>query len=225
MHDSLAGLDNCIARYDLLCHPFYRAWDAGELTREDLRAYAADYYAHISAFPTYLSRLHARMEDGPRRRMLLRNLAGEELQGRPHSELWLDFAEEMGNDRAAVRAHVPVAEIGELIGFFRGLAETGSVAQAFAAFYAYESQVPRISEAKVRGLRDRYGASAGGYAYFALHAKADVEHARVWRQELAALAANEHAAPETMVAAEDAAHMLWQALDGVERERQVRRQA
>ena len=40
-------LDARIAKYDLLCHPFYKAWSAGELTREDLREYALDYYQHV----------------------------------------------------------------------------------------------------------------------------------------------------------------------------------
>ncbi len=28
-------MDARIAKYDLLCHPFYKAWSAGELTREE----------------------------------------------------------------------------------------------------------------------------------------------------------------------------------------------
>ena len=40
----LTALDERIAHYDLLCHPYYKAWTAGELTRDDLRAYAGDYY-------------------------------------------------------------------------------------------------------------------------------------------------------------------------------------
>ncbi len=38
----LAALEERIARYDLLCHPYYKAWTAGQLTRDDLREYAAD---------------------------------------------------------------------------------------------------------------------------------------------------------------------------------------
>ena len=45
-------LDARIAKYDLLCHPFYQAWAAGELTRDDLREYAQHYYHHVKAFPT-----------------------------------------------------------------------------------------------------------------------------------------------------------------------------
>ena len=43
-------LEARIAKYDLLCHPFYKAWAAGELTREELRAYAAEYYPQVAAF-------------------------------------------------------------------------------------------------------------------------------------------------------------------------------
>ena len=32
-------MEASIAKYDLLCHPFYKAWTAGELTRDDLREY------------------------------------------------------------------------------------------------------------------------------------------------------------------------------------------
>ena len=85
-----------VARYDLLCHPFYQAWSAGKLTRDDLLHYACEYYHHVAAFPTCLSAFHSRLPDGPLRRRVLMNLCGEEIQGRPHSELWLDFAEGMG---------------------------------------------------------------------------------------------------------------------------------
>ena len=48
------ALDARIAKYDLLCHPFYKAWSAGELTREDLREYAQNYFHHVNEFPEYL---------------------------------------------------------------------------------------------------------------------------------------------------------------------------
>src|ERR1700745_4474048 len=56
-------LDSRIAKYDLLCHPFYKAWSAGELTRDDLREYALDYYRHVEAFPTYLAEFGIRLEE------------------------------------------------------------------------------------------------------------------------------------------------------------------
>jgi pyrroloquinoline-quinone synthase len=71
-------LDARIAKYDLLCHPFYQAWSAGELTREDLRGYALDYYQHVQAFPTYLAAFALRLNEGELRRTVLANMRDEQ---------------------------------------------------------------------------------------------------------------------------------------------------
>src|SRR5512140_1437089 len=136
-----------IAQYDLLCHPFYQAWSAGELTRDELREYACEYYHHVAAFPAYLSSLHSRLPDGELRRSVLKNLAGEEIQGRAHSELWLDFAEGMGAERESAQGGEP-RETADAIAWFRNVAREGSTAEALAAFWASESQVPRVAAAK-----------------------------------------------------------------------------
>src|SRR5215831_5197116 len=88
-----------VSKYDLLCHPFYKAWSAGRLTREDLRSYAQDYYHHVEAFPSYLAAFGLRLEDGELRRAVLANMCDEKgVEGRkgnyavPHADLWLDFA-------------------------------------------------------------------------------------------------------------------------------------
>src|SRR5215475_10331476 len=117
-------LDLRIAKYDLLCHPFYKTWSAGKLTREDLRAYAQDYYHHVEAFPSCLAAFAVRLEDSELRRAVLGNMCDEKgvdtLSGQhsaPHSEMWLDFAEGMGASRMT-DWHVPVPEITELINAF-----------------------------------------------------------------------------------------------------------
>jgi pyrroloquinoline-quinone synthase len=216
----LAALEERIARYDLLCHPYYKAWTAGELTRDDLRQYATDYYHHVAAFPSYLSGLHTRLEDGPTRRAVLQNLCEEEIQGRPHSEMWLDFAEGMGADRNAVRAAEPMVEIAGLIQHFRRVASEGLTAEALATFYAYESQIPRIAKQKADGLAERYGADKRTCGYFTLHQHADVEHAQVWRNLLSEqIEANPEQAQQSLDAAENAAKALWNVLDGMEARR------
>lgn len=215
-----------IAHYDLLCHPFYQAWSAGELTREDLRVYSADYYHHVAAFPTYLSAFHSRLADGGLRRNVLRNLCDEEIEGKAHSDMWLDFAAGMGADPDSVRRSTPVAEVGELIASFRKIAEQGSAAATLAAFYAYESQVPRVAKTKAEGLQAFYGADAGSKtsSYFKLHQAADVHHAQVWRDSIEReLAADPTAQEAAIEAAEAAAKALWNALSGIERERQARK--
>jgi pyrroloquinoline-quinone synthase len=222
----LEQLDARIARHDLLGHPFYQAWSAGQLTREDLRGYARDYYHHVEAFPTYLAELGIRLDEGELRRAVLANLE-DEVGGktafgdgqRSHAELWLDFAEGMGAERN-LRGHRPIAEVHSLTNYFHRAAGRGTPEEALAAFYAYESQVPRIAREKARGLKDLYGANEKTYGYFTLHATADVYHSQVWREQLAErLEAHPEAAGKALDAAEGAAKALWHALDGMEARR------
>jgi pyrroloquinoline-quinone synthase len=222
----LEKLEALIAKYDLLCHPFYKAWAAGELTRDDLREYACNYYHHVEAFPSYLAELAVRLDEGDLRRAVLANMCDENGAGGgcgkdsvPHSDLWLDFAEGMGA-RRDMRWHVPLAEVRELMRHFHDVASEGTPEEALAAFYVYESQVPRVAKEKERGLREMYGADDKTCGYFSLHATADIYHSNIWRKQLEnRLAANPEAAQAALDAAESTARMLWQALDGIEAKR------
>jgi pyrroloquinoline-quinone synthase len=216
-------LEAQIAQYDLLTHPFYQAWSMGELTREELKEYAAEYWHHVSAFPSYLSALHAGMPDGEERREVLRNLAEEEgvdaPLGRPHSDLWMDFAEGMGATRAEVLGRTVQPEMAALIAGYRELMQEKPVV-AMAALYAYESRVPGIAKTKAEGLAAHYATTGAAARYFTLHETADVHHAAVWRELMnAQLAKDPEAAEAALTVAERAAKALWMALDGVERER------
>jgi pyrroloquinoline-quinone synthase len=219
-------LERRTAKYDLLCHPFYKAWTAGELTRQDLREYARDYYHHVAAFPEYLGALAARLPEGALRDAVLENrddeLGMDSAGGRSHHAIWLEFARAMGADPAEVGASRPLPEVRELIRSFENVARTGSPAEALGAFYAYESQVPRVAAEKASGLRDRYDADDAACEYFTLHATADVYHSRVWREQLDSLISEEpDQAALALDAAEKAAHALWRALDGIEARRQT----
>ncbi len=221
-------LEERIHQYDLLCHPFYKAWSAGELTRDDLRAYAEDYYPHVDAFPSYLAQLGVRLEEGELRRAVLANMTdekgGEDSFGEPehsHAELWLDFVEGVGGNRVPKRR--PVGEVSKLVAWFQRIASEGTPEEALAAFYAYESQVPRLAQEKDRGLRELYGADEKTRSYFTLHAIADVHHANVWRTQLEKrVEANPETAEKALAAAESAAKALWTVLDGVEARRMGR---
>src|SRR5206468_6149148 len=126
-------LDARIAKYDLLCHPFYKTWAAGELSREDLREYAHEYFHHVEAFPSYLDEFAARLPHGHMRRAVLANRE-EEAGGdgsHPHAELWLDFVECMGGNRVTGAARVP--EIKSLIASFHAVAREGAPEEVWAA--------------------------------------------------------------------------------------------
>ncbi|MFZ0293024.1 MAG: iron-containing redox enzyme family protein [Candidatus Sulfotelmatobacter sp.] len=219
----LEQLEASIAKYDLLRHPFYEAWAAGKLTREDLREYARQYFPHVEAFPSYLAEFALRLEEGELRRAVLANMVDEKgipggsgKESAPHAELWLDFAEGMGS-RRDLQWHLPVRQVRELTKHFHKVASEGTAEEALAAFYAYESQVPRVAQEKERGLREMYGADDKTCGYFALHTTADIYHSNVWRTQLERrVEANPKTAEAALAAAENAARMLWQALDGIE---------
>lgn len=211
-----AQVEKMVGEYDLLRHPFYQAWTAGELRIEDLRRYATDYYQQVSAFPTYLSALHSRLPDGELRRAVLHNLCEEEIAGTAHSDLWLDFAEGMGASRDAVRTSPASPHMRELTYTFREIASQRSPLAALGAFYAYESQVARIAGLKAQGLKDFYGADGDTRAYFELHATQDARHSRVWAEQIdAGLDGNEAASEELYSTVREAARALWKSLDGI----------
>ncbi|MGE0404732.1 MAG: iron-containing redox enzyme family protein [Candidatus Korobacteraceae bacterium] len=213
-----------LSQFDLLKHPFYQAWTCGELSNEDLRLYASQYYHQVAAFPTYLTALHSRLPDGRLRRQVLANAADEELRGTDHSSLWLQFAEAAGANADDVRASAPAPDIAEVVGQFRELASDAAPVKALAAFWAYESQVPRIAKEKAAGLRNRYGMGDSACAYFDLHAVVDEHHSKVWADEIDTLLAEGASSSDALEGIQTAASELWKALDYVEAARLQQRQ-
>jgi pyrroloquinoline-quinone synthase len=108
----------------------------------------------------------------------------------------------------------------KLVSWFQQVAGEGTPEEALAAFYAYESQVPRVAREKDRGLRELYGADEKTRGYFTLHATADIYHSQVWRKQLEKrVAANPETAEHALAAAETAAKGLWAVLDDFEAKR------
>jgi pyrroloquinoline-quinone synthase len=216
----MTELDARIAPFDLLAHPFYQEWSAGRLSREQLRAYATEYFHYVSAFPTFLSALHCRLDDGGLRRAVLRNLAEEEVEGQAHADMWLDFADGLGLCRDEVRASRPSAPIRRLIERFSRSARQDSPGEVLAVIYAHESQVPRLSGERARALLSHYGADARTCGFFVLHTYADVLQTQVWRSELVRMVAHDSSvADAALEAAGRAADWLWQGLDGCQAHR------
>src|SRR6184192_2077644 len=177
MNQYLDQIDNDIAEKHLLKHPFYLAWTRGELSKEALADYARQYYHHVAAFPTYLSAVHANCNDQTTRKQLLNNLIDEEAGSPNHPELWLQFAECLGVSKADAQSTEKWAETKNLIETFRSVCAKGKTAEGLAALYAYESQIPAVSESKINGLIENYNMTAPrGYEYFTVHVEADREH-------------------------------------------------
>ena len=211
-------LQQSIARYDLLRHSFYEAWAQGSLIREDLQEYARHYYHQVESFPHCLAKFASRLAKSELREAVLKNLADEIGAGgrRSHADYWLDFVEGVGAERSLI-GHEACPQMKDLISFFRRAAAEESLEAVLAVFYVYESQVPRVSREKWRGLTERYGATDHTCGYFILHTTADLFHSWVWRVQLEKrLKSNPDRMEAVLKAGEAAARHLWEALDGIE---------
>lgn len=215
-------LDKVIADRNLLHHPFYRDWQAGTLKRESLQLYAVEYYRHVEAFPGYLKVLADRAS-GALRRLILENLADEEDPAAPHPKLWRDFAAAIGVKEEVLWSSVPLYGMEVLVGRYQEICCEKPLAEAVAALYAYESQVPEIAATKMEGLRRHYGVTkARGLAYFEVHERADRVHRAAWREWLegngtaSTGAGEEMDAQNVLATAQTALDALWGALDAVQ---------
>ena len=95
--------------------------------------------------------------------------------------------------------------------------------KALAAFWAYESQVPRIAKEKAAGTGARYGLGDDACEYFDLHTTVDEYHSQVWEDEINACLAQGASAEEALDGIRIAARELWKALDYVESARMRQR--
>jgi pyrroloquinoline-quinone synthase len=214
-----AAIDAAIEKRSMLSHPFYQAWEAGELTKEALAAYAKQYFHHVEVFPRAVSAIHSNCPHATGRRLLAENLAEEEGIGEgkeDHASLWLGFADALGAGEREVRAVRLNPETQELIDTFRRLSRR-SYASGIAALYAYESQLPDIARTKIKGLVERYGVNAPrALKFFEVHEEADVEHSDVCRELLDALPEDQR--EEAHAAACELADSLRLFLTGMQRE-------
>ncbi|HTS13751.1 MAG TPA: iron-containing redox enzyme family protein [Candidatus Limnocylindrales bacterium] len=209
----LGSLDGLIEKYHLLKHPFYRAWVEGSLSRQSLGLYAQQYYQHVRAFPENLRQLSGRTA-GELQTLVRENLAEELDPAGPHPVLWRQFAESLGVSGDSLDEARPLPGIAALLDTYDEVAAQGSTAQAVAAFYVYEAQVPEIATKKISGLRHFYGITEPrALAYFALHEEADVRHRAAWRGWLAKQ--NDGEAVPVLCVAERSLKALWGALDAV----------
>lgn len=218
LHAWWSELQNRIEKFDLLRHPFYVAWSMGELTREEIAAYAANYYHQVKTFPAYLAELEERLPEGSLKERVRQN----RLEEQGHAEIWLDFAQGMGCDRQEVESGTPSQAMSDLMEGFFAASRTASPAEALTRFFVYESQVPRIAAEKGRWLGEIYKTDAKTKYYFTLHESADVKHAEVWRK-LIESQITDASAELSLRAGEDSARALWKVLDEMQakRERQA----
>src|SRR5262249_2919430 len=149
-------LDEIRGRWNVLGHPFYRRWEAGELSQTELATYAEQYRHAVVALADTAA------------------AAGDPehaAEGSAHVDLWDDFA-------AAVGAKEPTEPNATTVACADAWRRSDPL-EARAVLYAIEAGQPEISRTKLAGLVDHYGFEPGTAStrYFDVHAERDHEHA------------------------------------------------
>lgn len=192
------------ARWNVLEHPFYLRWSAGELTREELARYAGQYRHATEA----IARLSADVADtgvSDAERASLRRHSAEEDD---HVALWDGFIEAVGGEIGAA----PTTETRACVAAWTA---ADGASRQLARLYAIESGQPAISRTKRTGLARHYGVGDGpGNEYFRVHERLDASHAAEGRTliEQRFRDADEDA---LVGAAESAFRGNWRLLDGI----------
>jgi pyrroloquinoline-quinone synthase len=111
-------------------------------------------------------------------------------------------------------------ETSRLVELFREATARRSFAEACAALYVYESQVPEVAKTKIAGLKRFYGLDdPRGLQFFEVHIGADEIHSEVGAGMVRRHAHSEASRQAVLDTARECADALWWFLDGVERTR------
>ncbi len=200
--DVWSRIEAARSRCNVLEHPFYERWSAGELSAAELADYSGQYRHAVEAIAE-LSAYVATELDGRA------ELAGHAREESEHVALWDGFVDAVGGDREATAN----PETAECVSAWTS--RDGALA-ALARLYAIESGQPEISRTKLEGLAAHYDVPVGsGTHYFSVHRGRDVEHAAEGRELISDLLAAGGRADEVVAAAEEAFRANWRLLDGV----------
>ena len=211
-----SNLLEAVMEYSMLKHPFYVAWTEGKLSQAVLGEYAKQYYAHVRAFPTYVSAVHCRCDDLHIRKELLENLIEEERGEENHPELWMRFAEGLGVAREDVRDANLLPSTKDSVARLRSLMQSEDYREGLAALYAYESQIPAVARTKREGLREFYAIEdERAVTFFRVHEGIDVLHQQIEKQILSEQCKTADEQRRAVAVAKESAKALWAFLDGV----------
>ena len=110
---------------------------------------------------------------------------------REHIEPWIKFAGAVGVSRKELEEYEVAQKTRDSV---NSLLELASVFdEGVAAMYAYEAEIPKISQTKLEGLAKYYNiTSDDATEYQRIHATVDVKHAAVWRNILEQLQSIRH---------------------------------
>ncbi len=168
-------IDEMIETRSLLKHPFYQMWSDGKLSQDTLAGYSKEYFQLVKAVPSFMTPI---IEQAPN--SVISELIANQQEESDHVQLWIDFAGEVGVSEdeltpytGLTKTRKAVSDLNELMNTYEGGA---------CAMYAFEKEIPKISQTKLDGLAKFYGITSDeATEYFKLHTEADIRHAASWR--------------------------------------------
>jgi pyrroloquinoline-quinone synthase len=168
-------IDEIIEERSLLKHPFYQMWSDGKLSIESLAGYSKEYFQLVKQVPSFMTPI---IEKAPNSEVS--ELIANQREEYDHIQHWIKFAEGLGVSSDELisysgldKTNYAISELSELMKTFDGGA---------CAMYAFEKEIPKISQNKLDGLAKFYGISSQEtIEYFRLHTEADIRHATTWR--------------------------------------------
>ncbi|MGD2106419.1 MAG: iron-containing redox enzyme family protein [Nitrosopumilaceae archaeon] len=177
-------IDEMIEERSLLKHPFYEMWSDGKLTVDSLAGYSKEYFQLVKAVPSFMSPI---IEKAPE--SVIPELVDNQKEEADHIQPWIKFAGELGipeNEMTKYegleKTKKAVSDLSELMNTYEG----GS-----CAMYAFEKEIPKISQTKLDGMAKFYGmTNENATEYFKLHTEADIRHAAAWRNILETTSTN-----------------------------------
>lgn len=176
-------IDQEIEKRSLLKHPFYQMWSEGRLDLEALQGYAKEYFHLVKAVPSMVEKIAAHSST----ESVMTNLQEE----REHIEPWIKFAGALGVSRKELEQYEVAQKTRDSVNKLLSLASVFD--EGVAAMYAYEAEIPKISQIKLEGLAKYYDITSNDATeYQRIHATVDVKHAAVWRSILEQLQSTRH---------------------------------
>jgi len=171
-------IDEMLEERSLLKHPFYQMWSDGKLTKESLAGYSKEYFQLVKAVPAFMTSIIEKAPDA-----VVGELVENQQEESDHIKPWIAFAGELGISEdelisysGTTKTQKAVSDLNQLMVTFDGGA---------SAMYAFEKEIPKISQTKLDGLAEFYGMTSNeATEYFKLHTEADIRHAASWRNIL-----------------------------------------
>ena len=154
-----------VARNPFRESEYFRRFAAGALTREQAWGHVSQWYLLICWFPRMFSGIHSRCDELDARKDCARHLLVEDLGyfrgqigGTPdHVELYQRIGDDMGYARDAWERVRPLPEMGEILAFFRRLANEIPWSASLCTTAFIEAEVVEVSQTVGRALATHFG--------------------------------------------------------------------